>query len=99
MPVSGLCVDLKKLSGIQSLLPRILRQENKVDLMLQFTSELQKVCSLAQVTVYAIHNSFKRIFTRGISREHQDYIHQIDTFRDAAEGANSEALIAVCKES
>ena len=70
IPISGLCVDLKKTSQMMSLMPRICRQENKVDLLLQFTTELQKVCGLAQATVFLLHPSFKRIYARGIPKEH-----------------------------
>ena len=69
IPISGLCVDLKKTSQMMSLMPRICRQENKVDLLLQFTTELQKVCGLAQATVFLLHPSFKRIYSSGIRKD------------------------------
>ena len=43
----GLDVSMSKMAQIMSLMPRIERQENKVDMLVQFTTELQKIYSLA----------------------------------------------------
>ena len=45
--VKGLNADIRKISQIMSLMPRIERQENKVEMVTQFTTELMKIYSLA----------------------------------------------------
>ena len=45
--VKGLNADIRKISQIMSLMPRIERQENKIEMVTQFTTELMKIYSLA----------------------------------------------------
>ena len=90
-------VDTKKLANILGVLPRLLRQPDKVLLVANFVNELQKVFGLHKVTVYAIHPTFRTIFRRGVPRDKQEFIHKIE-FTDASDGEIHQ-LIAVCKES
>ena len=45
--VKGLNADIRKISQIMLLMPRIERQENKIEMVTQFTTELMKIYSLA----------------------------------------------------
>ena len=45
--VKGLNADIRKISQIMSLMPRIERQDNKIEMVTQFTTELMKIYSLA----------------------------------------------------
>ena len=89
---------MKKLGIMQSVLPRIFRQDNKVELLMQFVNEVQKCYGLAAITVYNVHDSFKRIYSRGISKDHQEYIHN-EVFSDEIDSNWSKMLTGVCKGS
>ena len=43
-------------------MPRLFKSDNKVDMVKEFLTEVQKVYGLSQVTVYCVHESYKRIF-------------------------------------
>ena len=79
-----------------SLMPRIERQENKVEMVVQFTTELMKIYSLAQATVYMIHPTFRRIYSTGVAKDQQSCVFKVP-FRDEI-AINYLPVYGVCKE-